>query len=140
MNFADVCALSLPALHLAIEEHCYGRLWKVVTRLSTINPARQMYEPTGIWIVRDAPRHPYDGPWGLGRMPYAHTESWDMCMPLAWRYRLEVRPPQMIGEGASVLAPTMGIYEDIVTETDARVAVCRLALWEALQREEEPHA
>ena len=136
----EIRALPITQLNLAIEEQCYGRLWEVVTCLETAHPVRHMYEPAGIWIQRDAPRTPYDGPWGIGKMPYDYTEDWNACMPLALRHGITIswqgtRHPEW------ALTASRGSCRqeiEIDNESAMRLAICQLALWTALQQRKIP--
>lgn len=124
MTWDDVLALNDEALNLAIETHCLGHQWQ----------SEYYYDQGGrpMWVLR----HP-----GIGTVhssvPHLYTtESWKECMALMWRYHLSLRAHSLL------IMWTVELGEDrhgivVMTEAEARRAICQLALWQALQEGED---
>ena len=131
-----ILAMEIAGLNMAIEEQCYGRHWQVVTHMKTAPSnycptAQEIYEPAGIWILREDDPMAVTGSWGRGKMPYDHTASWEDCMPLAWHYGIDLlihrRAASSLGSVGHL--PSQTVLRHLATEAEARVAVCRVALW-----------
>lgn len=109
LSWTEILALEPPALTLAIERQVYHHPWK------------------GFEAVVDDPRLSVHLP--------RHTATWDACMPLAWRYKIGLRRDLWDGMGTIAWhvewpGDTHGCV-GMETETEARMAICRLALWAA---------
>lgn len=120
MEWPEILALGTHALNLAIEQ-LEGRRWQ------------QIYEsPDGRnWAYLHQDGH-------LGRrhaQPYQHTDAWNACMPLLWRYEIGLYPPEP-GMPQWLLLGLADRKLYAATEAEAREAICRLALDAAAQTKE----
>lgn len=133
LTFDDVRALSEPDLNAAIDEHCYGHVW------------RQVYNRRGdtYYEMTDA-----DGSRTGSSVPYFHhTAHWERVMPLAWRALISLRP-RWYSVDFMILYPEWAVQMEsldghadelvVMSEPAARVAICRLALWETIRPRPAP--
>ena len=133
-----ILALSEDALNLAIDTQIYHNVWEVVPS----DPGRgddRLY-----WYLPDkTPREetPFPAPQSLGTyssVPYLHyTASWAAIMPLVWRYWLSLRTLRGPSGDAYWWVGMEGMQGmKALTEHEARVGLCRVALWCAMQKYE----
>lgn len=115
MTWDEICALDSEALNIALEALA-GRVWHQTT-LPTTEQRLWRWETT--WST----------------VAHLHTsDDWGRCMGLAWHYGIDVRVPSVGCQGqVRFMRGFFSRYVDAPTEAEARLAVCRLALWSAQQ-------
>jgi hypothetical protein len=149
LDWDAIMGLSEQALHLAIEKHCYGRKFRLVEtivaqgqriHIRDISPTRP-----GFWLLshHDANAMPEKEVYPLttGHIaPYAYTASWERTMALAWEAHICL---MVCKNGHALVMPTGNplLRVECRTPAETRRAICRLALYRAVQhRQEAPDA
>jgi hypothetical protein len=128
MTWEEILTLDNAALNLAIEWYCTTHQWHV-ERIPDVGREA--------WVLEHA-----DIEWRLysSEPSLHHTASWDCCMALAWKYRISIWCSQGLpGVRWAWCVALLGGHEDgswgttVMTEAEARRAICQLALWQAIQ-------
>ena len=123
LTWEAICQLDEQALNLAIEQYCTTHVWHEQTIFGT--QTRYILDHRDVQGVL------------VSTVPHLHyTASWDKTMPLAWRYGIDILAPpwDLADEPAWVRIPTDTTPALRCSDEHAcRLAVCRLALWRAVQ-------
>ena len=127
LTWAEIVAMDEAALNLAIEEYIYGRKWQPMTSgTETYGYCRPMPDPSP-FLPHTQTR--------LRREVCIHTTDWARTMSLAWRYgvSVQVNAPNTHGIVWYQESADDGRQIQVHSEDEARMAVCRVALWRAVQ-------
>jgi hypothetical protein len=128
-----IMELDEEALNVAIDRYCYGVKWKRVQDVWC--QGRHYHAETlqrGWWMHEDDDPHNPSTGWHPHLHYTRHTVSWARTMALWWRYPVLLDPC-----GGQVSIQTGGaLLVAAPTEHAVRVAICRSALWRALQQQE----
>ena len=115
-----ICAMDEIALNLTIEDIVYRRV-------------REAYSGDMAKLYRLKT----DMGYAYATLPdFAHTTSWDRTMALAWKYDIGLLP---LSKDVVVADEPSKRQTKNETEQLARLAICRIALWRAIQ-EKAAHA
>lgn len=128
LTWEEIAVMDEAALNTAIDQHIYGYAWHSVQH--------EDGERGDWWQCTDEPNVLVT----RSSVPYFHhTASWERTMILAWRYRIGIVPA--LGSIRTwLIMPMVGTpeYIEFTDPQEARMSICRLALWRALQDKEAP--
>ena len=122
LTWEAICQLDEQALNLAIEQYCTTHVWHEQTIFGT--QARYILDHRDVQGVL------------VSTVPHLHyTASWDKTMPLAWRYgvSVQINAPNTRGVVWYQESADDGRQIQVHSEDEARMAVCRKAIWRAVQ-------
>jgi hypothetical protein len=133
-KFNDLCEWVRDVrLNVAIERYCYGIKWKRVQDVWC--QGRHYHAETlerGWWMHDDHDPHQPPSGWHPDLAYTRHTLPWATTMALWWRSPVLLEPC-----GGQVRLHTGGaVLVAAPTEHAVRIAICRFALWRALQQQE----
>jgi len=117
MTWDEILALDDHALNLALEDHVYHRTWAMMPWCATASGR--------VWVLDQ------DGPPTYATVPHLYTTTdWEACMALAFVHQIGLSPGSPRGWRLQPFAYGRALFA--TTEAEARRAICRLALWLAL--------
>lgn len=123
-TWEEIVAMDEATLNLAIEHLVYNRQWSSPVPESSQGAYYQL-TAAGTHIIG---------------YPRNHTASWDRTMVLAFAQRVSISSTNEPGTWicwAEGLRDGPHLYAK--TEAEARLNICRLALWRAIQQQEVGH-
>lgn len=128
VSWEIVRAWDATTLQKAVEDCCYPeREWRHLHQhahsANAYSVAGAIYEKSIGWIAKPIPALNY-------------LEDWRLCMPLWWRFGLVMQSPYAQAQGFVWAIPLQEMSSlAVTTESEARRAICCLAVWQALRHE-----